>query len=295
VKPPTAWASKGLEVEEWADRRFFRPLGFRVAAALAPTRLSADHVTAASLLLGLVAGHLFVYPAWWWNAAGLALFIGSDLLDSADGQLARMRGSATRWGRLLDGLADHARFLNLYLHLLVRLWRAGWAWEATALVAAAAISHSCQSAAVDFVRNAYLSLGLGRASELDLPERSSPGVPSSPGRRWAQWLYAGYLKRQALLFPQTAALVASLGDRCASLSLALAWRQEQAGVLAAGAWIGQNIRWALLAGTACLGWPAGFFWVTVGPLNAVLAGLVIAHERHALRLGGSLRTVTADA
>lgn len=295
MKPPTEWASKGLEIEEWADRWFFRPVGFRVAAALAPTRLSADHVTAASLLLGLVAGHLFVYPAWWWNAAGLALFLGSDLLDSADGQLARMRGSATRWGRLLDGLADNVRFLNLYLHLLVRLWRAGWGWEATALVVAAAISHSFQSAAVDFVRQAYLSLGLARPSELDLPEHCSPDMPGSLGRRWAQWLYAGYVKRQSLLFPQTTAVVSALGGRGPARSLALAWRHEQAGVLAASAWIGQNIRWALLAGTACLGWPAGFFWITLGPLNAVLAGLVIAHERHALRLGGSLRTVMADA
>lgn len=295
MKPPTAWASKGLEIEEWADRRFFRPLGFRVAAALAPTRLSADQVTAASLLLGLVAGHLFAYQAWWWNAAGLALFVGSDLLDSADGQLARMRGSATRWGRLLDGLADNVRFLNLYLHLLVRLWRAGWGWEATALVAAAAISHSFQSAAVDFVRNAYLSLGLGRASELDLPGEVSPSAAAPWGRRAARWLYAGYLKRQALLFPQTVALASSLGERGLPPSLAAAWRHEQAGVLAASAWIGQNIRWALLAGTACLGWPAGFCWATVGPLNAVLAALLLAHERHALHLSHPLRPVISDA
>jgi hypothetical protein len=295
VKPPTAWASKGLEVEEWADRRFFRPLGFRVATALAPTRLSADHVTAASLLLGLVAGHLFAYRAWWCNAAGLALFLGSDLLDSADGQLARMRGTATRWGRLLDGLADNVRFLNLYLHLLVRLARAGWGWEAAALVAAAAISHSWQSAAVDFVRNAYLSLGLGRTSELDLPGEGSPSAAAPRGRRLLRWLYAGYVRRQARLFPATAALASSLRDRPVPPSLAAAWRQEQAGVLAATAWIGQNVRWALLAGTACLGWPAGFFWVTVGPLNVVLAGLVFAHERNALRMSHPLEPAISDA
>ena len=38
------YASKGPVVEEWADRRFFRPLGWRIATALRPTRISADAV-----------------------------------------------------------------------------------------------------------------------------------------------------------------------------------------------------------------------------------------------------------
>ena len=67
------YASKGPVVEEWADRLFFRPVGWRIATALAPTRVSADDVTFGSLILGVVAGHLFWYTNGWVNLAGISL------------------------------------------------------------------------------------------------------------------------------------------------------------------------------------------------------------------------------
>jgi len=56
-----------------------------------PTRISPDAVTLASLVLGVLAGHLFWYRSAWVNATGVLLFIISDVLDSADGQLAVVR------------------------------------------------------------------------------------------------------------------------------------------------------------------------------------------------------------
>jgi phosphatidylglycerophosphate synthase len=119
--PPTGLSHKGEAVEEWVDLHFFRPVGMRVVQALAPTRVSADQVTVAALVIGLLAGHLFLYDSTLLNALGLLLFIVSDVFDSADGQLARLRGNSTRFGRILDGISDNARFVNLYAHLLARL------------------------------------------------------------------------------------------------------------------------------------------------------------------------------
>jgi hypothetical protein len=48
VKPQNALAGKGEVVEEWIDLHFFRPLGFRLANALRPTRVNPDQVTMAS-------------------------------------------------------------------------------------------------------------------------------------------------------------------------------------------------------------------------------------------------------
>src|SRR3989449_6954585 len=81
-----------------------------------------------SLLIGLVAGHLFAYQDRWTNFIGFLLFIVSDIFDSADGQLARLRGTSTRFGRALDGINDNLRFVNLYFHLIYRLIHAGWWW-----------------------------------------------------------------------------------------------------------------------------------------------------------------------
>src|SRR5438445_749616 len=94
------YASKGPVVEEWADRRFFRPVGWWLAKTLAPTGISADDVTLASLVLGVAAGHFFFYSRPWLNALGVALFVISDVLASADGQLERLRGTSRvrpRW------------------------------------------------------------------------------------------------------------------------------------------------------------------------------------------------------
>jgi len=291
VTQPTALAAKGQVVEEWVDLHFFRPLGFRIAQGLKSTRATPDQVTVASLVLGLLAGHLMVYPSAALNAAGVGLFIVSDVFDSADGQLARMRGTSTRFGRILDGVSDNIRFINLYVHLLARLLLAGWGWEAVALAAAAGASHSFQSAAVDFMRQAYLYLGAGRGSELDLPETVSPTEARTWLQRIGALLYRDYVRRQVWLFPRTAELVRAAGADIAEPFRA-DYRTRCATRVVHCAWIGQNMRFLLLALTVVPGWPTGFFWLTVGPLNLILLGLVLGQERAAREM---LRVVAAPA
>ncbi len=277
------YASKGPPpVEEWADRRFFRPLGWRVATALLPTPVTPDAVTLAGLLLGVVAGHLFWYASPWINAAGVLLFVLSDILDSADGQLARLRGTSTRMGRILDGVADSARFISLYAHLGARLFVAGWGWRGVVLAFAALVSHAYQAAAADFIRQSYLRFAVGRGSELDLTADESSPAGGSIWERVARWLYGDYVRRQTWLFPRTTALARSLEGRSVPPVLAQAWANRQRAVVAGCAWIAQNIRFLLLALTVVPGWPGGpaaYCWIVVGPLNLVLVGLILAHER----------------
>ena len=71
MKPPNDLSHKGRSVEEWVDLHFFRPIGIRIARALQPTGISADQVTLWSLMIGLVAGHLFAYRDRWTNLIGL--------------------------------------------------------------------------------------------------------------------------------------------------------------------------------------------------------------------------------
>jgi phosphatidylglycerophosphate synthase len=265
------YASKGPVVEEWADRVFFGPAGWRIATALMPTRVSPDAVTFASLVLGVVAGHLLWYTNAWINLAGVGLFIWSDILDSADGQLARLRGTSTRLGRILDGLADSARFLSLYLHLAARLYMTGWGWSGIALGLGGLFSHAYQAAAVDFIRHAYLYFAVGKGSELEVGSEDYSGI--------AGWLYRDYLRRQSWLFPRTTELARTFAGRTIPEGLSRTWAERQRWVVAGCAWIAQNIRWLLLAVTVVPGWPAAYCWIVVGPLNAVLIFLIIAHER----------------
>jgi predicted dehydrogenase len=288
VKPPDTLASKGRAVEEWTDFHFFRPVGMRIAGAASGTRITADQITIASLVVGLVAGHLFVYDSIGRNAIGLALFIVSDLLDSADGQLARLRGTSTRFGRVLDGFSDGARFLNLYVHLAIRLLLAGGSWPAGILVLAALFSHQHQSSAVDFIKNAFLRFHDRDPDALDLPEHAGTQSDGNSIVRLGRVLYRDYLERQARMFPATVRLARRLRADDLLPSFSTRYTEAQGPVVARCAWIGQNIRFAMLALTAVAGWPAGFLWLTIGPLNLVLVGLIVAHERNARRLLASL-------
>jgi phosphatidylglycerophosphate synthase len=294
--PPDTLATKGDEVEEWLDLHFFRPVGARITRALYPTRVTPDQVTLISLVIGLVAGHMFLYTGRWLNALGFVLFIVSDLFDSADGQLARLRGTSTRFGRALDGSSDALRFVNLGVHLIIRLAiHSGWSWIAAAvMVGIATLSHSTQSAAVDFVRHAYLALGNGKGSELDVDEVAIP-ADATWIQRITTAIYRAYAKRQAQMFPQTVALVRAAGDPRLRPAAMSAYRARVAPLLAWCAWLGQNIRFIVLGVTAVAGWPAGLLWVTILPMNAVLIGLVAAQERRAgaLLRSGSLASSPA--
>lgn len=287
-----ALASKGQVVEEWADLHFFRPVGVRMARALLPTAVSPDHITIGCLVLGLAAGWCFIPASPAVNALGFLLFIASDLLDSADGQLARLRGSSTRFGRILDGVSDNTRFANLYFSVLARLTLTDrWAfWPAFLLALAAGVSHSYQSAAVDAMRNAYLEVAEGGKGEFELPE----DTPPSTGHlfsRLAQGGYAAYVRRQAWLLPATVRLVQRLrvlGRAPAADAARGAYAAREAPVLRQCVWLGQNIRFPLVALPCIFGHPSVFLWLTFVPLNLVLAAMLVAHEGRAARIAAAL-------
>lgn len=289
MKPPSDLSHKGRAVEEWVDLHFFRPIGIRIAQALVPTGISADQVTLWSLLIGLVAGHLFAYQDPWAAAIGFGLFIVSDIFDSADGQLARLRGSSTRFGRALDGMSDNLRFINLYFHLVYRLIHAGAWWPgAFLLVAAAGLAHTYQSAAVDFVRNAYLYIGLGNRGELDLPEDLERVRGSTLLKRFGARVYRDYVRRQSQLFPRSVKLIRLLRLTSVSDSFRAEYRARQVVVLPLCGWLGQNIRFLLLGIAGVAGHIALFLWAEAVWMSLLLVVLLWIHEGNATALGDML-------
>jgi len=289
MKPPSDLSHKGPAVEEWLDLRFFRPLGIRIARALLPTRVSPHEVTLWSLVIGLVAGHLFAYQDRWTDLIGFGLFIVSDVFDSADGQLARLRGTSTRFGRALDGISDSLRFINLYAHLVYRLVRAGWWWPgAVLLVALAALAHAYQSAAVDFVRNAFLYIGVGDKGELDLPENLGSGSQAGVLERFGARVYRDYVLRQSRLFPRSAKLVRRLRHTRVTEAFRTEYRERQQMLLPLCSWLGQNVRFLLL-GVAGFGRHiSAFLWAEAVPMSLLLVVLLLVHEWNAAALADAL-------
>lgn len=85
------------------SRYFNRPLSRPAARALARTPLTPNAVTAFTLLLALGAGGAVGLG---WNIAGGIAIQAVSVIDGVDGELARLRNLATRFGALFDAVTD---------------------------------------------------------------------------------------------------------------------------------------------------------------------------------------------
>ena len=92
-------------------------LTYAVAAPVARRRVSPDALT----LLGLVFALLVVPLAWAggrWPLLAVALVVVSGLVDSLDGAVAVLTDRATRWGAVLDSVADRCSDIAYVVALL---------------------------------------------------------------------------------------------------------------------------------------------------------------------------------
>ena len=140
---------KNPETEDKVDLLLYRPLGFLSAKLAHWSGLSPTQVTLLGLLSGISAGFFFADPSSTNLLIAASLFFLSGVLDSADGQLARISGRSSPFGLVLDGLCDNLVFGAVYLGCCTALAseRGFWVWP---LAIAAGFCHSLQSALLDF-------------------------------------------------------------------------------------------------------------------------------------------------
>lgn len=159
---------KSKDVEELLDRFFFRPAGYGVAVVSAKLKLKPNTVTIYSIILGVIAGHLYYYNSIFINAIGILIYLFADILDSADGQLARMTNQISKTGRIFDGVATNLISISIYTHLCIRGLSSDLGWTIFIFGAIAGASHVMQAATADFYRHAYLYIVCGKEkSEFD--------------------------------------------------------------------------------------------------------------------------------
>jgi phosphatidylglycerophosphate synthase len=206
---PGFWAGywktlKPLSVEEPIDVWVHRPLAYVLAKLLYPTPISPNLVTFISILFGLAAGaslfsgHLLL--------AGLCIFL-SAIFDCADGQLARMRGTSSAFGRMLDGVADLVGITAIVSGGTWVLWTkfsAMGPWHGAAAVALAVgtiVTGSFHTGMYDHYKNVYLRLTSatfkeGEDYEAALERKRTNGKQGNWLARCAWPIYLFYLKSQ---------------------------------------------------------------------------------------------------
>jgi hypothetical protein len=181
------------------DLYIYRPIGFVIAWLLSFTGIGPNAVTLISILLGAAAGACALpgTPSAFLLCA--ILFQISNCFDCADGQLARLTGRYSLKGRVLDGAADYAVNLCVYLSSLAGLIRAGHGPIRSLLVVAAggaAMAFSCLF--YDRAITRYAKLVEGEAGSAgDEGAQALESAASSKGLLRVLWkTYARYLRLQ---------------------------------------------------------------------------------------------------
>ncbi len=159
---------KMREVEEFFDLVFYRPLAFLFVKAIYRTDITPNQITVISMLLGVIAGVCFALGSAAMLIAGAVLLVAYDVLDCSDGQLARLKKNGTRTGRILDGVSDYVVDVTVYIGIGIGFANASddpafW-WL---MLVAAGLSNAVHAILVDYYRNRFLDVVLGRVSTFE--------------------------------------------------------------------------------------------------------------------------------
>jgi phosphatidylglycerophosphate synthase len=117
--------------DELVNTYLMRPLAGQVVRFLYPTRVTPNQLTIASTAAGCIAAAFYLaqQPA---LTAAAGLFVSlKDLLDSADGQLARAKELYSRVGRFLDSIGDFVVNLVVFAAMgavLAKQTGSVWMW-----------------------------------------------------------------------------------------------------------------------------------------------------------------------
>ena len=152
---------KPRDVEEPVDYWVNRPLASLLVKVLAPLPITPNQVTVLSGIVGsfsgIVIGTAPLHGSWQVPVGGLILYC-SVLLDCADGQLARLRGTSSMLGRFLDGVVDAVPIAAAFFGFAVLLYRSGYSfWAINVFGWAAGYSFKWQVHSYDHAKNIYLA------------------------------------------------------------------------------------------------------------------------------------------
>jgi hypothetical protein len=284
---------KAVEVEETLDIYFYRPLGYLIARAFRALRLTPNVATTSSIAIGIIGGHLFYYRDFTLNLIGVALFIFADVLDSSDGQLARMMNIRSLYGRILDGIGGNLIFINAYVHIGLRLMADGTTPLIWLVVVGAGVCHSVQSSLADYYRNAYMRYAVNPTKgELDGLEWVEDRYAEL---RWgrdffkktAMRLYLNYTAEQQVFSKGFQALrqkIDAIFQGTVSAAFSDEYRRLNKPLLKYYSMLAVNLRVIVLCVTILIDRPVFYFWFELIILNVVAIGLIRVQEKRSLQL-----------
>jgi phosphatidylglycerophosphate synthase len=290
---PLETTFKTREVEGFLDIYFYRPVALKIATLAARLKMTPNGITAFGGVLGIIAGHLYFYRDLKINIVGMFLHVCANMLDNADGQLARILNQKSRDGRVIDSLFDHLIFLSIYINLGLRCLFAGASPAIAILALAAGFSHALQGAAADYFRNGYLYFVRGK-SRADWDSSKTLAKEYGDlrwfGQAWPKfllWTYLNFTRQQELLSPALRRLRDTIVRQFPGEipdSLRREYRDAAQPMLRWWGFLMTNTRMFFLFLFIGIDQPALYFWLEVSVFNVLLVFLIFWQERMSLSL-----------
>jgi hypothetical protein len=151
--PARPLAFDTVEIEEWTDAYFFRPLGALVARGAAVLRMTPTQVTVFGAFVGILGGSFLIDERL--GLVAFALLILHGIIDSADGQLARISGQITELGRVLDGVSGYVTHGAIYLAIAAGILHRGGSSAVLVWMALAVMANGAQAQMYEYHRYLY--------------------------------------------------------------------------------------------------------------------------------------------
>jgi phosphatidylglycerophosphate synthase len=261
-------AFKAYEIEELADVYFFRPLGMIGARAARRLRLTPTAVTAIGTAIGIAGGALLFEPSA--RLTGFALLIVHSILDSSDGQLARMTGRASEFGRMLDGVGGYLTHAAIYVALLASALAGGAAGAAIAIALAAAISNAVHAQMYDYHRGTYTAIAI----------KGTPTFTATPARLA---IVRAYERMQRMVCGGHRAVEQRIAARAVDGKVRdddrAVYRRSFYALVRRWNVLGDNTRFYAIGVLAAFGRLDWFFTFVLVPMNAAFAALWLWQRR----------------
>ncbi len=187
---------RATDIEEPTNRWIIHPLSTALVPWFARLGITPNMVSLSGMVCGIIGGLLYRHYA---NStalvcAGFALMLCWHVLDGADGQLARLTGRQSEFGKIIDGLCDYAVFATVYIGLGLKLMPqyGGIVWL---LVIVAALCHAAQAGAYETQRQMFDYFALSKPSAaIAMPTHSLTGIAEMISRiyNWIQIRFSGF-------------------------------------------------------------------------------------------------------
>lgn len=195
---------KQIDIEERYDIYFSRFYGLYFAKMGRWLSLTPTHVSLISLLVGVIGGCLLYFQeSIEIVIVGGILITLAGVLDSADGQLARMTGQSTELGRSIDGVIDNVVFLACYIGGAL-YFVPEYGWIIFLLLGVSGYTHSYKAALYEFYKAEYLLL-IGKSEAGNTPISIDELKPT--GDSWhnkiLDAIYKDYIKKTLLYTTRT--------------------------------------------------------------------------------------------